>query len=352
MRKTVSFLGVAVIVSFVVFQSCSKGGSSGGTTPPNNQVLTVSLSKSTVRADNFDKVVVTVRDENSNDITGTSTIKVNGTAYAGNELYLSTPGTYTVSAANGSKTAPNVTLTAQDPGPSPFTQKVLVEDYTGTWCGYCPRVGVQLTSYIVSHPNCIVVGVHGPSGSGDPFSYLYVASLTNYFNVTGWPTGIVNRNYAWNEQNTVLDQEAVKRAPLGLSFETSIAGNIISVKTKVKFDVTTQLGMKLVVALVEDGLIYPQTNYYAPTYGGNPITSYTHNHVLRAAATDVFGDVIPVAQQTIGTTWESNLSFNASGYNMNNCKIVAFVLYDFNTLSRKGVLNVQEVTAGQNKVFD
>ncbi len=352
MRKIVSFLGVAVIVSAVVLQSCSKGGSSGGGTTPPVNLLTVSLSKNTIRADNFDKVVVTVRDENSNDITGTSTIKVNGTSYLSNELYMSTPGTYTISAVNGTKTAANVTLTAQDPGPSPFTQKILVEDYTGTWCGYCPRVGVQLTGYIPTHPNCIVIGVHGPSGSSDPFNYLYVTSLTSSFNVTGWPTGIVNRDFAWNEQNSVLDQQAVKRAPVGLAFETSIAGNIINVKTKVKFDVTTQLGMKLVVALVEDGLVYPQTNYYAPTYGGNPITAYTHNHVLRAAATDIFGDAIPIGQETIGNTWESNLSFNASGYTISNCKIVAFVLYDVNGLGRKGALNVQEVTAGQNKTFD
>jgi len=119
----------------------------------------------------------------------------------------------------------------------------------------------------------------------------------------------------------------------------------------VKFDVTTSTSLKLVVFLVEDGLVYSQVNY--GYYGlPNPIPNYVHDGVIRAAATDIFGDEIPVNQQTKGNTWERTLSFNATGYNTAKCRVVAFVVFGSTTTNRKGALNVQSVAAGQNKAFD
>jgi hypothetical protein len=110
--------------------------------------------------------------------------------------------------------------------------------------------------------------------------------------------------------------------------------------------------MKLILNLVEDGLTANQTNYYAPQYGGDPISNYPQGHVLRRTATDLFGDLIPVAQQTIGNTWQANYSFNATGYNIANCKVIGLVVFDTNGQGYKGALNAQEVAAGQTKNFD
>lgn len=349
MRKIFTLLFLSAISSSILLLSCSKGSGGGGT---SNQSLKVSLSKNTLRADGFEEVTITVLDQNNTDVTPGSIYTINGLTYTTNKFHTSGPGSYTITATKNGIQSSAATLTATDPGPSPFTQKVFVEDYTGTWCGYCPRVGVQLTNYTATHPKCIVVGVHGPSGSSDPYNYSYVSQLTTAFGITGWPTAVINRDYKWDESNSVLDQEVTKRAPLGVGFETSVAGSTINVKAKVKFDVTTTVPLKLVVLLVEDGLVWAQTNYYAPTYGGNPINNYTHNHVLRAAATDIFGDDIPTAQQVSGTVWEKNLSINASTYNISNCKIVAFVMVPSGVTGYKGTLNAQLVTVGQNKDFD
>ncbi len=276
---------------------------------------------------------------------------MNGATYAVNKFIPPSAGTYKITATKGSSSSGEVTVTANPAPASPFTQKVLAEDYTGTWCGHCPRVGIQLENYSATHPNLVVVGVHGPNGSGDPYIYQYVSQLTGFFNITGWPSVIINRDAKWNENTAVLDQAATKRAPLGLALETTIAGSTINVKAKVKYDVNTDIPMKLVVLLTEDGLVHPQTNY--GYYGlPDPITNYTHNHTLRTAATDIFGDAIPTASQTKGNTWEKNLSFNATGYNMAKLKVIAFVIYDTNGYSRKGALNVQIVSAGQTKAFD
>ena len=350
MKKLTALVVTAITISFIM-TSCSKGGGGGGggTTPTT---LTVSLSKTTIRADNFDETVITVRDQNGTDVTSSCSFKINNSTWATNVYHTKTAGSIPIYAMKGSAQSNVVTLTATDPGPSPFTQKVYVEDFTGTWCGYCPRVGVSLGNYAASHPNAIVVSVHGPVGSSDPYIYTFDTQLRNAFSVNSWPSAIVNRDYKWTENTSVLDQELAKRAPVGLSLVSTVSGSTINVTAKVKFDVTTSVGTKLILMLVQDGLVYPQANYYAPQYGGNPIPSYVHNHILRSAATDIFGDLIPASQQTIGNTWQSNYSFNAAAYNIANCKIIGLVVFDNNGGGYKGALNAQEVAAGQTKNFD
>jgi len=350
MKKLTGLLFITTISIVFVMTSCSKGGGGGGGTPTTT--LTISLSKTSIRADNFDETAITVRDQSGTDVTSSCMFNINNTTWSTNLYHTKSIGSISIYATKSGAQSNTITLTGTDPGPSPFTQKVLAEDYTGTWCGYCPRVGVSLTNYSAAHPNCIVIGVHSPSGSSDPYIYTYATSLTSAFNISSWPTAIINRDYKWTENTTTIDQELTKRAPLGLSLVSTVSGSTINVTAKVKFDVTTTVGMKLILMLVQDGLVYPQTNYYAPQYGGDPITNYVHNHVLRAAMTDIFGDAVPAAQQTIGNTWQNNYSFNAAAYNIANCKIVGVVIFDNNGGGYKGALNVQEVAAGQTKNFD
>jgi hypothetical protein len=356
MKNTILILTASVLV--FIAQSCSKGDSASTPpdiiNPPNgiNPTLFINLSQSQVSADGFDETAITVKDANNADITNSSTIIVNNVAIAGNKFYTAVAGSYQIRATRGTETSSTITLTAANPGPSPFTQKVLAESFSGTWCGICPGTIIPLENYTNTHPNVISVGVHGPSGSSDPFQYVFDPQLRTAYSVTGVPTVLLNRHSKWvNNSTTTLDNLAQKRAPLGIGFETGITGTTINVKAKVKFDISTSIPLKIVVLLAEDNLKYNQANY--GHFGlPNPIVNFNHRNVLRAAATDIFGDVIPTAQQVKGSTWEKNYSFNANGYMQANCRIIAFVLYGDNADNRKGVLNVQMVSAGQNKNFD
>lgn len=73
---------------------------------------------------------------------------------------------------------------------------------------------------------------------------------------------------------------------------------------------------------------------------------------MRVAATDIFGDVIPGIAQKKNETWQKSYTINASGYNLANCKIVAYVQYTQNNVSRWGVLNAQVTKAGNSAGFD
>ncbi len=347
-----------IIVLFgpvILVQSCSKGSSPGGNNPPSppaGKSLAVYLDKSTIGADGWETVTITVKDQDNNDVTSSSFLYLGNVGLPGNTFYTSTPGSYTIKAVRSGISSPEVSLTATNPGPSPFSQKVIVEDYTGTWCGHCPRVGIKLEEYVNTNPDAIVIANHGPSN--DPFTFSNHASLAGVFNVSGYPSVWVDRDFQWNESAVQLDGEFNnRRAPLGISFQTTVDGTNISGTAKVKFDVTTAVSLKLVLYLVEDGRVYPQVNY---NYYGlpNPISDYVHNGILRLTLTDLYGDDISPSSQVKGNTFEKEFAVNAAGYDISKCRIVGFVVQGPNNQSRKEkvVLNARSVQAGSNLDFD
>ena len=347
-----------LFVAFTVL-SCSKGGGGGGgTTPPPPTpaagTLKVSIDKTEIPADNWETVNITVTDQNNNNVTCSSSIYLGNVLLNGSSFFTNTPGTYQLKATRSGVTSPDVTLSATNPGPSPFSQKIVVEDYTGTWCGHCPRVGIKLEEYVnAGHPNCLVISNHGPSN--DPYTFSNHAALANVFNAQGlYPTVYVDRDFKWNENISQLDQQFTnRRAPLGVAIQSTLNGNTVNVTAKVKFDVNTAVNLRVVAYLLQDGLIYPQVNYGYYNLP-NPIPGYVHNGILRRTGTDLFGDDIPTASQSKGNIYEKTFTLDATGYNVDQCRVIVFVVQGQNNQGRKerAVLNAQVVKAGATKNFD
>lgn len=349
------FLLFGAAFTVLILTSCSKGGDGGGSSPVvTDDRPVVKLTKTAILADGFESSTISVLDKNNNDITSQCVITINNVVANNLEFYTGTAGTYTIKAKLVSKESLPVTINASSPGPSKYSQKVLAEDFTGAWCGYCPRVAYSLDQVAASNSRVIGLAVH----NGDPMAHPQEAQLRARWGINAWPTAMVNRKYEWNEQASVLTGETNKWSPLGLAIESNITGSTISGKVKTEFDVTTSLPLVVCIMLVEDGIIYPQTSYYNATSGspffgmGNPINNYVHNHTLRKFSTGIFGDAIPAASQVKGTVYEKTFSFDATGYNTAKCSIVAFVGYGEGLANRAGALNVQIVKAGLNQAFD
>lgn len=375
MKKFTSLLSW-VVPAIIIMQACSKSSSGGGNNPPPpppppppGSSITLTLSKTQIYADGWEETKITVKDQNNNDVTSGSSIYLDNSLYFATNYFTNTPGTYKFKAVKGTLTSPEVTLTVLDPGPSPFSQKIIVEDYTGTWCQYCPRVSMALETYASAYPDCIVIANHGGTGGGlpgtlygpDPYQFIYHDAMkSNVYGsspavaITGYPNAFVDRSFKWNENpSTITPQFTNRRPPLGLAFQTTVGVNSVDVTSKVKFDVNTDVDLKLVVYLVEDGIVHAQVNAPSNNNGlPNPITNYIHNGVLRATGTDVYGDLIPKASQVKGTIYTKTFSFNTSGYILNNCRIISFVVAGPNNLNKVGVQNVQTVEAGENQDFD
>jgi thiol-disulfide isomerase/thioredoxin len=175
MKKRLFFFTVILTFLINLMPSC--------TTEETMDTLTISVSKNTLVADGFDDIKIKVTNQNEEDFTSRAIIYANAVQLKGNAFATETPGSYRIIASRHNSVSDTVLVEASNPGPSPFTKKILVEDYTGTWCGHCPRVIINLDNFIKTNPNCIFVGVH----NGAPFTYQYEAQMRSMFDVSGFP---------------------------------------------------------------------------------------------------------------------------------------------------------------------
>ena len=234
---------------------------------------------------------------------------------------------------------------------STHTTKVMIEDYTGTWCGYCPRVASSLEDAINQNGNIIPVAIH----NSDPMTFAYEAQMRSTFGVTGFPTAKINRTTTWNENFNQLSSHINTRQNMGLAINSSLSGNTITAEVNVHYDLKVDTANRIVVYLLENGLVYNQVSYYngdssSPWYqAGNPIVGFVHDHTARSVFTDVFGDAIPATDTETGSTYTANYTLTVPGsvQNTSNLELVAFVVGSDNK-----ALNVQKASLGENKDFD
>lgn len=302
-------------------------------------------------------ITFSVTSNNGDDLTQDSQIFVDGEAIDGNTYTNNQIGSHTITAKYFSVTSDPVTVNFHDGSEINFVKRLLIEDYTGTWCGYCPRVARAIELVHNLTDAYVPVAIHRASSSPenatyDPYNFDTTV-LENQINVPGYPKGMLNRTTQWNypEPNNVNQAIGFTQGDnpkMGLAMQASISGGQISltVKAKCAKDFT---GTKLVVYVLENGLIHDQYNY--TTYYGaqNPIPNYEHNHVLRGCLTSLLGDAVSDSEVEVGETYSRsfNVPLPASVANAANVEFVAFML-DANNAA----INVRKAAPGDNQDFE
>jgi len=74
------------------------------------------------------------------------------------------------------------------------TKKVIIEDYTGLNCGWCPE-GTVILEGLQSNASCLPIAMHGGSfePTTSPLRTPEVNAIISAFTVTSFPGGCVNR---------------------------------------------------------------------------------------------------------------------------------------------------------------
>jgi hypothetical protein len=344
--KTANFLKIFTLFLTIGIASCSTESTdeSGGNNAGSGDLI---LTATKTRVYNFTLVTFTVNN-GTTDVTADAIISVDGTPITGNSSTMSGLGTKNVTAVVGTDNTNNLNVVVIDPS---FTTKALIEDYTGAWCGWCPRIsqGIIDVHNSTNGENVIAVAVH----NGDSMSFPLEAQMRGQFGVTGFPTGILNRDASWaavsgSAMNITQPMALLNSTKsVGLAINSSLSGSSVSATIKVGFDLDNS-GLKLVAMLLENGKIEPQTNYTSNWGGVSTISNFEHNDILRSAFTDVFGDVIPAAEQVGGNEYSVTLTAVVpSGTNTADMDIAAFVVD-----SSGKVVNVQLAEVGANVDFD
>jgi len=240
--------------------------------------------------------------------------------------------------------------------PSTFTKKVLIEEFTGTWCGYCPYGASALQSLIDENEgNIIGVGVHYQ----DPLAINQGNFLDSLYINETFPSGMVDRvpyqddvttgYWIWNN---IAQSQLSAGTFCGLALKSVVNGNSATTEVHIAFNDSLLDGSisdyRLTVYLIEDGLLFDQRNYDnsvtdSPYFGlGDPIANYEHNYVLRETLSDPLGDQLSTLVLTSENERIKSYEVDISSYNKNKLSIVAFVNYVGLSSIEHGVMNVQK----------
>ena len=209
-----------------------------------------------------------------------------------------------------------------------FKKRVLIEDYTGTWCGNCTRVSWAIEEASTASDKVVPVAIHN---GNDPYHFEGIAPLKNLIlpnSPLALPVSRLNRMNVWTFPETSNIQDAINltgnNSGMGIAMNSTVANGNIALDVNLKFALSYS-NLKLVVYLLEDGLIYFQRNYTSYYDNVNPIPNYVHNHVLRASITNILGDPISV-NPTPGTTVTKNFTIPVPS-NIANPANISFVAF-------------------------
>ena len=337
--------------------------------PPTSIILSFNQSDYIIG----DEGVFVVKDNFNNIITEESEVTVNGEIVTTNPFSFDQGAVYEFIATYQGLISNTITIEIFDPSdysdttsfistgsPSNFTKKVLLEDFTGTWCPQCPPAAAAVANAVNSNPNIFGVGYH----YNDPMQIPETAFWTNHYNVTGFPTVYVNGpDTRWNYSSmSQVNNELSEEATLGLSVEAEIVGGKLDLELNIGFKSSPVEEVKLMIYLIEG-----TATSSSPQSGSSQGTNYVHNDILREVYTDQLGDVIPANNTLSGgiyTRTMTGLDIPENTTDFNDLKVVVFVrntytktFVDYFNQTHENsphydIYNVQEVHVGETASFD
>jgi thiol-disulfide isomerase/thioredoxin len=235
-----------------------------------------------------------------------------------------------------------ITLSAQAP------RKVLAEDFTGLWCGWCPLGRTVAEHLETKFPNQVInIGMHAGSGA-DYLKNTYSNAIAT-INTYGYPGFLIDRtvisSFFWQGigkyDGTDVDMQIQQRltvtspVTVGLSSTYNSGTRALKVTVTANFVAAATGTMNISCVLVEDSISTPNqqhsymnANAATPWYNkGDPIVTYHQRHTARANLAANWGDagVIPSAV-SVNSTYSKTYTYTIPGtWDASHIFIVGFV---------------------------
>ena len=241
-----------------------------------------------------------------------------------------------------------------------FTRKVLIEQFTGAACQWCPSGAERIASAISSSSSVVWIKHH--AGFGTDFLTNDIATSMTIFYGGGLfaPAVMFDRTHFNSSQPApVMSVGQVSDIRGYIAQAKGVATTCKVYTPDVAYDpatrhlsgtVTGRFGdnsygdsTRLVLYVVEDSIVGPQTDH-----DRGRINNFVHMGTVRAAITDMWGDplvVDPANENSFSYTVDYTLP---DDFVYRNCLLVAFVYnYDPSDVNNCSVLN-----AAQGKYLD
>lgn len=283
----------------------------------------------------------TMKDGTIADKTSKAQFMIDGEAINGNKWLINKKGEIQITAKLDGVTSNMKKIMTKTPDLlTEFTKKAVLEHFTGTWCGNCPRVSYQYDQVKAQNENIYIVGIH----QSDAYSNDASKAVSKHYTTTGTARGFLNRDVIqWNEDINETVNTLKGKKMYGLS-----VGSAVNTENKVDIVVNSGFnskvdGAKLLVYLVEDVVIPSQSNYTSHYGGQNTIKNYA-GHPIRHILTDISGDSIS-GEKGVGIT---TFTVDASKYSdkLENTSILVMLV------EGSDIINAQQVKIGEFQKFD
>ena len=268
---------------------------------PSAKELTVELSTSLITADgtSYAEIKVFLDSEQVTEDVKIYDMYTNKPVSVPDLKFTSTtPGNYTFWASYKTYVSKSFTITAissevpdipadTDPSNTSFARRVLIVDYTGTGCGYCPYMVSLLHNFGLDEKNSdryLLAACHSFNETDPSF---FKPNLDGAMGVSGYPTLVLDMNSGKRFSNyqslsafqSVFDAEyAAEKAQCGIAVANVLDGNQLVINISIKAAVSQEY--RVAAMVLEDGIKAKQSNYGAAKIDG--LDFDVHNHSIRA----------------------------------------------------------------------
>ncbi|MCX6306029.1 MAG: Omp28-related outer membrane protein [Bacteroidetes bacterium] len=221
----------------------------------------------------------------------------------------------------------------------PLNKNIVLEEYTGIHCQYCPEGHAISAAILANHPGrAVVIAIHQGSfatpNTGEPdYRTPFGDALAGQTALTGYPSGTVNRHVFigtttalgrgdWTSSSEIILQQP---SPVNVGVESSFnaATREVTVHVELYYTANSAVPTNYInVALIQNHVFGPQT-------GGGAGSNYEHMEMLRYLITGQWGDAVTTTTQ--GSLVEKTYTYIIpAAYNnipcvVENCEIAVSV---------------------------
>ena len=228
---------------------------------------------------------------------------------------------------------------------NPENRKVILEEFTGINCQFCPDGHAIAQALQDGNPeNIFLVNIHSggfaaPSGNQPDFRTPWGQAIDNQSGLAGYPAGTINRqNFPGQEQGnagtTALSRGAWASASnailgegsyvnVGVNASLNVQTNIMTIDVEAYYTGDSpEPTNKFNVAILQNNTLGPQT-------GGNMGNNYNHMHRLIDMATGQWGD--DITNTTAGVLYSNQFTYtipadnNGIAVEVGELEVVVFV---------------------------
>lgn len=245
-------------------------------------------------------------------------------------------------------------------------RKVLIEDYTGHYCGNCPRAAETATTIeSAKKDSVVVIAVHSGSSFSPPVLPDYPEDFRTQTGTTDWdgffgisgaglPKGMINRGQTpfyqpkdnWSALvNQYLAQAQKAKLTLTTSFDPNSLYLNVNVKVKFLTGASYANDIRVSVVVTEDSIVATQKDYNPPAgvtvVNGDERPTYRFDNMLRGAVNSSWGEVIKA--KPVVANDSASITYTCFKLDMvkntKNVNVVAFVYDD----GSKEVIQVEKI---------